>query len=588
MARSLPLKWFLVALLLLSIFLVFSATAVFGHTKRDASNSRTIEMNDISGSPSAKARDHSTENDASGLRPDVNRDHDLVLVEDFESGVGPGISLSNGATVVCEEGNCFVKQVATALQDVAPNITVGQNSWQDYNLKFRFNVRSGSGEPHVPWHENVDGRYFISAIGQTGFQLIAENIVEQNVRLKHRFDDIRSPYQVHEWNTPEVQADRDRIRVVLNGTVVADEVVPVDFQSSTGRASIRTLSAVGGDVEIWYDDLEVRLLNLPEPPPAPTPTPTPTPTPRPATIPAAEIVLVEDFESGVGPGLTLNNGATIACEEGNCFVKHVATSLQVASPNVWSSLTYLEDYTFNFRFNVRSGKGGPTVYLRWTVDGSYEIRANGQTGFQFRARKTIEQNVNIEHRFNDIRSPYAVREWNAMQVRAEGDRISVFMNGDLVADEVVPADFRFATGSPGINTNSAAGGDVEIWYDDLEVRLLNRPEPTPTLVRTPTPRPIPTSAPSTPAPVTGSRTSTTSPTPAPSSLPGSDSSGPTVTESSGDSKVAEEKADRGFFTNTRPGESTLRANSLFDPTILAVIGIMITMLATMVQLFKGQ
>ena len=52
--------------------------------------------------------------------------------------------------------------------------------------------------------------------------------------------------------------------------------------------------------------------------------------------------------------------------------------------------------------------------------------------------------------------------------------------------------------------------------------------------------------------------------------------------------VIEEKSNRGFFTNTKPGDSTLRANSLLDPTTLAVIGIMITMLATMVQLFRGQ
>ena len=63
---------------------------------------------------------------------------------------------------------------------------------------------------------------------------------------------------------------------------------------------------------------------------------------------------------------------------------------------------------------------------------------------------------------------------------------------------------------------------------------------------------------------------------------------PIVAESIEDPEVVKEKADRGFFTNTKPGESTLRANRIMDPTTLAVIGIMITMLATMVQLFKGQ
>ena len=750
------------ALLLLSIFLALSASLVFGQTKRDAS--------------------FTGQNDGSGLRPDVNRQQSLVIDADFESGVGVGVSLSNGATVDCEEGNCFVKQAATALQDRAQVITFGQNSWQDYSVKFRFNVRSGDGGPHVTWRDSVDGRFFTLPIGQSGFRLIAEKVIEQGVRRQHTFSDIRAPYRLREWNTLEFRADGDRISVFLNGNVVADEVVPREFRLSGGIARIKTLAAAGGDVEIWYDDLEVRLLNQPEPTPIPTRTPTPTPTPDPATIQASKVVVALDFESGIPSGISLNNGAIIACEDGNCFSKHVATATQRSSPNVWFGRYVLGDYTFKFRFNVRSGNGGPSVRIRRSVDGQYQIQPIGQNGFRFAARKTIEENVSDEYKFSDIRAPYPVREWNTLEMRAEGDRISVILNGDLVASEVAPADFRYTTGHPAITTESAAGGDVEVWYDDIEVRLLNltAPPPAPTPTPTPPPTRTPTDTPSTAtsldvAPIaffqdfegdqgsevklvdggvvaceegncfvkhavssspsakiffgdfswqdyevvfrfnvrsrdgapsvrfhatpegrylllgqpdfqfelnaqkqsdsgaqdqevinefrfpftvrewhtmsltvkgslvrvnmdgrrmvsqvmpdnwllpSGMITLVTVPVPGatvevwyddievrllnafettrvgspgstPSQVPGpASSSGLTITSpvaaESSDSQDAEEKSDRGFFTNTRPGESTLRVNSLFDPTTLAVIGIMITMLATMVQLFRGK
>ena len=44
---------------------------------------------------------------------------------------------------------------------------------------------------------------------------------------------------------------------------------------------------------------------------------------------------------------------------------------------------------------------------------------------------------------------------------------------------------------------------------------------------------------------------------------------------------------RGFLMNPKPGTQAQGFNTAFDPTMLAVIGIVITVLTTGVTLFKG-
>ncbi len=544
--------------------LVYSASVVFGHTRRDASNSGTIELNDISGSPSATARDHSTENDASGLRPDVNRDHDLVLVEDFEGGIGSNLTINN-ATIACEEGNCFVKHVATALQAQLPTIWMPLNTLQDYSVKLRFSVRSGNGAPMVTWRHNVDGRYFIRPAGQTGFEFIAQKTLAQSVNVEHRFNDISFPYPVDEWNTLEVRAEGDRISVILNGNVVADEIVPPDFRSPAGNPFIHTLPAAGGDVEIWYDDVEVRLLNLPEPTPTPAPTPTPTDTPSTATpLEVAPIVIFQDFESNGGSELELIDGGVVSCEGGNCFVKHVVSSKP--SSRIFFGDFSWQDYEVTFRFNVRSRDGAPSMRFHATPEGRYILLGKPDFQFEINAQKQVGSGAQDLGVINEFRFPFTLREWHTMSLIVRGSLVRVSMDERRMVSQVIPDNWFLPSGKIMLVTVPVPGGTVEVWYDDIEVRLLNAPEPT----RVGSPG-------STPSQVPG---------PASSSIPTITS--PATAETSSDSESAEEKAERGFFTNTRPGESTLRANSLFDPTILAVIGIMITMLATMVQLFKGQ
>lgn len=143
-----------------NVCLGFSPSVVLGQTKVDASYSVTVGLNDISGGPSATTLDHLTENDASEMKPDVNREHDLVLIEDFEGSISPGISFIEGETITCEAGNCFVKHVATGgRRGQAPNLMFGRKLSEKYIYKIRFNVRSGDMGPAVSFRDPSEGRF---------------------------------------------------------------------------------------------------------------------------------------------------------------------------------------------------------------------------------------------------------------------------------------------------------------------------------------------------------------------------------------------------------------------------------------------
>jgi hypothetical protein len=54
----------------------------------------------------------------------------------------------------------------------------------------------------------------------------------------------------------------------------------------------------------------------------------------------------------------------------------------------------------------------------------------------------------------------------------------------------------------------------------------------------------------------------------------------------GESEPAEEGPRRGFFTNSAAGEANA-VDKIMDPSTLAVLGILITLLATSLSLLKG-
>ena len=234
----------------------------------------------------------------------------LVFKEDFESGAPGGIQLGQGADIGCVAGNCFLRQVASS-DPGGVRSWFGETFWQDFVLSVKFNIRSGRGGAAFIWRQSDAGGYNMDAQPGRGFFTIFTTTSE-----KFPVGEINAPFSLGEWHTLTVQAEGSQMSFYMDGVPLgATEVLDAESPRA-GRLGLRTFTAPGDDVEeVWFDDVEVWLLDQPQGPTTPTlveiaaaatpaakpttaagtstpsvvptttPTPVPTPTPRP--IPAS-------------------------------------------------------------------------------------------------------------------------------------------------------------------------------------------------------------------------------------------------------------------------------------------------------------
>ena len=195
----------------------------------------------------------------------------LVFKEDFESGTAGSIQLGQGADVDCVAGNCFLRQASDEPGGVRS--WFGETFWQDFVLSVKFNIRSGRGGAAFIWRESDAGHYNMDATPERGFHTIFTTTSEKISILERS-----APFSPGEWHTLTVQAEGGQTSYYMDGVPLgATEVLDAEAPRA-GRVGLRTFSDKGNVEEVWFDDVEVRLLDQPRGTTTPTPTPPPTPT----------------------------------------------------------------------------------------------------------------------------------------------------------------------------------------------------------------------------------------------------------------------------------------------------------------------
>ncbi|MCH8207010.1 MAG: carboxypeptidase regulatory-like domain-containing protein, partial [Chloroflexi bacterium] len=284
-----------------------------------------------------------------------------AFFEDFEGGGPFGIGLGPGADIVCEQDNCFLRQVAEG--SVEPGADFGDPSWQDYVLQFRFNVRTNDGGPAVTWRQSGGDRYSLHGDKSSGFTLSAFEGEQEFFA-----DGIRAPFSVREWHTLSIETEGNHIAIFLDGSLIAEHDVPADRVPLRGDVNLHTDPFDGRAVEVWYDDVEVFLLEeapaRAAAPLSPTPTPQsaaavtpPTPAPAPVVVPAPT--------TGGGAGMT--RGATISGT-----VRDADTGLPIAGVNVAVDTEQGGFYTES------QTEAGGTYAVTGLALGQYRVWADGQ------------------------------------------------------------------------------------------------------------------------------------------------------------------------------------------------------------------
>ena len=207
----------------------------------------------------------------------------LVFKEDFESGTAGSIQLGQGADVDCVAGNCFLRQLASGDDRGSVTSWFGEPFWQDFVLSVRFNIRSDRGAAFV-WRQSDAGAYNMDAIPERGFLTIFRTTSE-----KFPVFERSAPFSTGEWHTLTVQAEGGQTSFYMDGVPLGATEVSDAEAPRAGRVGLRTFSDKGNVEEVWFDDVEVRLLDQPGGPTTPTPTPAPTPTkpPSPTSTPQA-------------------------------------------------------------------------------------------------------------------------------------------------------------------------------------------------------------------------------------------------------------------------------------------------------------
>ena len=118
----------------------------------------------------------------------------------------------------------------------------------------------------------------------------------------------------------------------------------------------------------------------------------------------------------------------------------------------------------------------------------------------------------------------------------------------------------------------------------MEYQINPTPTPTPTATRTPIVR-TPTRVASTPTPTPVARARQT-PTPTPTQTPSSAVTPPPSPPPP--TPAPEPTPERGFFVNSLPSQANSGDWDLMDPVALSIIGITLTLVGTLVQLFRGR
>ena len=179
--------------------------------------------------------------------------------------------LGQGADVDCVAGNCFLRQASDEPGGVRS--WFGETFWQDFVLSVKFNIRGGRGGAAFIWRESDAGHYNMDAMPERGFHTIFTTTSEKITVFERN-----APFSPGEWHTFTVQAEGGQTSFYMDGVPLgATEVLDAEAPRA-GRLGLRTFSDKGNVEEVWFDDVEVRLLDQPGGPATPTPTPAPTPT----------------------------------------------------------------------------------------------------------------------------------------------------------------------------------------------------------------------------------------------------------------------------------------------------------------------
>ena len=331
--------------------------------------------------------------------PISQRQETPAFFEDFE-GPGPfGVDLPRGADVACEQDNCFLRHLASSDTDVVRS-KFGDPSWEDYGLQLRFNVRTNSGGPAVFWRVSGADRYALDGHASSGFVLL---VVKDGQEFF--IEDIAAPFSVREWHTLSIGTEGNHTSIFLDGSLIMERDLPDEQIPQRGAVDLHTHLFDDEAVEVWYDDIDVVVLEeapvqaaaplspTPSPPPA---APTPTPIPAPVVIPAPT-------ESGSG----MTRGGTISG-----IVRDADTGLPIAGVNVAAD----------------TEQGGSYTDDQTDADGRYAV--TGLTPGQYRVWASGQDQEYIRLHFNGQLS------WD--------DADAIPIDG---AEEVTGADFNLSIGA---------------------------------------------------------------------------------------------------------------------------------------------
>ena len=285
-----------------------------------------------------------------------------------------------------------------------------------------------------------------------------------------------------------------------------------------------TLSAYVGRDKVFFDNAKIELKGL--------------------TLAAPTVqAFIEDFEGDFADRVSLPEGFEIIQEgDGN----HALLSIFVGHPAPGADVITIpfpgdEGYTFHIEVNPLGG-GSPGLAIAG-LDGHYKLQ------FELMPNESmvvVSKGVadQVEWTAEAVFGPMQVDEWHSLAVQVLASEFKLFVDGPLVLVEADanPVLREGATISPFVT------GD-KVLYDNIGLKgsVVGAAAPPEAAVPTGKGEPAP------------------APAPAP-----------------------EPETQRGFLVNTRPGDEAIPLEGLLDPVLLAIIGILLTIFAALIQLVRGR